>query len=111
MEKAKNKRTNDKTQPKEQEEGKKYISQCRGDFEGLGPSEPSCESVDFLLLPLGGGSKCVRLYVTVRVTTCRTLTAFPPALRGVSIHRIFQSEGEKGECRVRALRGESVIGE
>jgi hypothetical protein len=53
----------------------------------------------------------VRLYVTVRVTTCRTLTDFPPALRGVSMHRIFQSDGENGECIVRALRGESVIGE
>lgn len=94
---------------KKQEET--YISQCRGDFEGLGPSEPSREPLDFLLLPLGGGSRCVRLYVTVRVTTCRTLTDFPPALLGVSMHRIFQSDGENGECTVRALRGESVIGE
>lgn len=53
----------------------------------------------------------MRLYVTVRVTTCRTLTDFPPALRGVSMDRIFQSDGENGECIVRALRGESVMGE
>lgn len=61
--------------------------------------------------PFGGGSRCVRLYVTVLVTTCRTLTGLPPALRGVSIYRIFQSEGENGDRIVRALPGDSVPGE
>lgn len=45
----------------------------------------------------------MRLYVTVRVTTCLTLTALVlvallgVALRGASKYRIFQLDGEKGE--------------
>lgn len=61
--------------------------------------------------PLGGGSSGVRLYVTVRVTTWRTLTDLAGvALRGVSKYRIFQSDGEKGEHRPVALRGVALSG-
>ena len=55
-------------------------------------------------LPLGAGSRGVtgeRVYVTVRVTTCRTLTGFWVADRGDSYIRLilsaFQSAEENGE--------------
>lgn len=57
----------------------------------------------FLLLPRGAGSRfgVARLYVTVLVTTLRTLTALGQALRGVDIVSNIrledQSAGEKGE--------------
>ena len=54
-----------------------------------GSTEPSWEELTsstsiFLLLPFGAGSSGVRQYVTVRVTTCLTLTlpAFSIALDG-----------------------------
>lgn len=60
----------------------------------------------FLLFPLGAGSRfgVARLYVTVLVTTLRTLTAFGQALRGVaSVSHVLlvedQSAGEKGEYK------------
>ena len=51
----------------------------------------------------------MRLKVTVRVTTCRTLTGLDPALRGDSPYRDFQSEveAENGERRLVALLGEA----
>ena len=64
--------------------------------------------------PLGAGSSGVRVYVTVRVTTCLTLTGRWPPVRGASKYRVLpsmaQAVGEKGE-RTAALRGESVAGE
>lgn len=68
----------------------------------------------FLRFPLGGSSSWVLLKVTVRVVTWRTLTGLPLALRGVSRCRTFQSfqsDGEKGERMVVALRGDSAAGE
>jgi hypothetical protein len=38
------------------------------------PTFDSAGASSFLLLPRGAGSSGVRQYVTVRVTTCRTLT-------------------------------------
>ena len=53
----------------------------------------------------------MRLYVTVRVTTCRTLTALAVvALLGASKYRIFQSDGENGEYMAVALRGVALSG-
>ena len=52
--------------------------------------------------------------MTVLVTTCRTLTGLQLALRGVSRCRTFQSfqsDGEKGERIVVALRGDCAEGE
>ena len=67
-----------------------------------------------LRLPLGAGSSGVRVYVTVRVTTCLTLTGRWQPLRGASkywdLPAMAQCVGEKGE-RPAALRGESVAGE
>jgi len=67
-----------------------------------------------LRFPLGAGSSGVRVYVTVRVTTCLTLTGRWLPMRGASKYRVLpsraQSAGEKGE-RTAALRGESVAGE
>jgi len=64
------------------------------------------------LFPFGAGSRAVRLYVTVRVTTWRTLTGRAHALRGASKCRAppssAQSAGENGD---RTLMGESVAGE
>jgi len=77
----------------------------------------SIESV-FRFLPFGAGSRGGdRLYVTVLVTTERTLTGFGHALRGASKKRLvalsqFQSAGEKGEYMppvlmpLRAVRGD-----
>lgn len=77
----------------------------------------------FRRLPLGAGSRCgaVRLYVTVLVTTLRTLTFFGQALRGVvivsNILLELQSAGENGEYSAlctpdMAVRGEGpVVGE
>lgn len=59
----------------------------------------------FLRLPLGAGSRLgvVRLYVTVLVTTLRTLTGLGQALRGVAsvsnVLLVDQSAGENGEYR------------
>lgn len=49
--------------------------------------------------------------MTVRVTTCLTLTDFPHALTGVSTYRSFHSDCEYGDRRVEALRGDFVVGE
>jgi hypothetical protein len=76
-------------------------------------------SLTFLFFPLGAGSSGgVRLYVTVLVTTDRTLTGRIQALLGVSKYLVpllsrAQSEGENGDRMVviEALRGESVPGE
>lgn len=55
----------------------------------------------FLLLPLGAGSSGVRQYVTVRVTTCRTLTL--PGLLLASLGST--SRGEKDALQGAALSG------
>lgn len=76
-------------------------------------------SLVFLFLPLGAGSSGgVLLYVTVLVTTDRTLTGRTHALLGVSKNLIpllsrAQSDGENGDrmALIDALRGESVPGE
>jgi hypothetical protein len=76
-------------------------------------------SLIFLFFPLGAGSSGgVRLYVTVLVTTDRTLTGRIQALLGVSKYLVpllsrAHSEGENGDRMVlnEALRGESVPGE
>lgn len=76
-------------------------------------------SLTFLFLPFGAGSRGgVLLYVTVLVTTDRTLTGRIEALLGVSKHLCpllssAHSEGENGErmALTVALRGESVPGE
>lgn len=77
----------------------------------------------FRRLPRGAGSRLgvVLLYVTVRVTTLRTLTGFEQALRGVArvskIRLVLQSAGENGEYSAlvtpdMAVRGEGpVVGE
>lgn len=72
---------------------------------------------NFLRLPFGAGSRGVRVYVTVLVTTWRTLTErWQPdrGVRGDSCIRAllsrYQSAGEKGE-RMALLWGESVGGE
>jgi hypothetical protein len=69
------------------------------------PAQASRHSWVLRLFPLGGGSSGVRLYVTVRVTTCRTLTAFVVALLGASRYRSFQSDGENGDRRLLVLQG------
>lgn len=69
----------------------------------FGSVQASLHSCVLRRFPFGGGSSGVRLYVTVRVTTCRTLTALADvallgvALRGASKYRSFQLDGEKGE--------------
>jgi hypothetical protein len=76
-------------------------------------------SLTFLFLPFGAGSSGgVLLYVTVLVTTDRTLTGRTQALLGVSKYLVpllsrAQSEGENGDrmALIEALRGESVPGE
>ena len=80
----------------------------------------------FRFLPFGAGSSGGdRLYVTVRVTTDRTLTGLLHALRGVSKYlrealSRLQSAGEKGEYArpaeetlLKPVRGEGphVVGE
>lgn len=77
----------------------------------------------FRLLPLGAGSRfgVVRLYVTVLVTTLRTLTGLEQALLGVvmasNIRLELQSAGENGEYSALAtldiaVRGDGpVVGE
>lgn len=75
--------------------------------------------VVFLRLPLGAGSRfgVVRLYVTVLVTTLRTLTGLEQALRGVVIESNIlldgfdQSAGEKGEYSALAIPDMAVLGE
>ena len=74
------------------------------------PAQASRHSWVLRLLPFGGGSSGVRLYVTVRVTTCLTLTAFVIALLGASRYRSFQSDGEKGDRILVALRGRALHG-
>ena len=71
-----------------------------------------------LFLPFGAGSRGVigvLVYVTVRVTTCLTLTGFPVAERGLSynlfIFSAFQSADEKGERSADPLWGESAAGD
>lgn len=68
----------------------------------------------FLRLPFGAGSRGVRVYVTVLVTTCLTLTGRWQPDRGGSRYRVFpsriQSAGENGE-RIAPLFGELVDGE
>ena len=69
----------------------------------------------FLLLPRGAGSRGVRVYVTVLVTTCLTLTGrWPPLDRGdakcLVLPSMIQSAGEKGD-RIALLLEESVVGE
>lgn len=60
--------------------------------------------------PFGGGSSGVRLYVTVRVTTCLTLTGFAEvALLGVFGARSCQL-GEKAQWVLVALRGVALYG-
>ena len=54
----------------------------------------------FLRLPLGAGSSGVRQYVTVRVTTCRTLT-----LPGLPLASTSTSRGEKDALQGAAERG------
>lgn len=76
-------------------------------------------SLIFLFLPFGAGSSGgVLLYVTVLVTTDRTLTGRTQALLGVSKYLVpllsrAQSAGEKGDriALIEALRGESLPGE
>jgi hypothetical protein len=68
----------------------------------------------FRFLPLGAGSSAVLLYVTVLVTTDRTLTGRMQPLRGASKYRCpllsrFQSAGEKGERATPALMGECAL--
>jgi hypothetical protein len=65
----------------------------------------------FLRLPLGAGSKGVRLNVTVRVTTWRTLTERAQALRGESKYRAVPSTAQSAEKGVRTLLGDSPAGE
>lgn len=73
-------------------------------------------SSTFLRFPLGAGSKGVRLYVIVRVTTCRTVTGrAQEEHREASRYRTLVSTGQSagGEAaeRKEALRGDSVTGE
>ena len=68
----------------------------------------------FRFLPLGAGSSAVLLYVTVLVTTDRTLTGRMQPLRGASKYRCpllsrFQSAGEKGERLRPALMGDWAL--
>ena len=71
-----------------------------------GSSDPSFEELtsstsSFLLLPFGAGSRGVRQYVTVRVTTCRTLT-----LPGLSVAESgAYSRGENDALHGAALSG------
>jgi len=75
--------------------------------------------VVFLRLPFGAGSRfgVVRLYVTVRVTTLRTLTDLLQALRGVAIvsnillEGFDQSAGEKGEYSADVTPDMAVLGD
>ena len=68
----------------------------------------------FRFLPLGAGSSGVLLYVTVLVTTDRTLTGRTHALLGVSKYLCpeaskFQSAGEKGDLAMVALMGDCAL--
>ena len=68
----------------------------------------------FLRLPLGAGSRGVRVYVTVLVTTCLTfIDRGRPVCGGSGKYRVFPSMiqlvGEKGE-RGTALRGVALRG-
>src|SRR5213080_4141823 len=75
-------------------------------------------SLTFLFLPFGAGSSGgVLLYVTVLVTTDRTLTGRTQALRGASKYlwpllSRAHSEGEKGDrmALMVALKGVSLPG-
>jgi len=75
--------------------------------------------VVFLRLPFGAGSRfgVVRLYVTVLVTTLRTLTDLLQALRGVAIvsnilaEEFDQSAGEKGEYNALVTPDIAVLGD
>lgn len=111
------------------------ISMIRSCFiVGVGSSEDafdddtSSSASIFLLLPFGAGSRGIRQYVTVRVTTCRTCT-FPDgppisacgscgenvalqgaALRGVELYGegtdcADARAGEKGDCGICSRRG------
>lgn len=64
---------------------------------------------------MGAGSSGVRLYVTVRVTTWRTLTGCADALFGPSnfldLPSRYHSVAENGERMVIALLGDSEMGE
>ena len=93
-------------QSKERKESSRHFFSC------------SFFSSIFLLLPLGAGSRGVRLYVMVRVITCRILTGRPQdvvALRGESAHRVpdskDQSDGENWVRTEAALRGDIAAGE
>lgn len=71
----------------------------------------------FRRLPFGAGSRfgVVRLYVTVLVTTLRTLTGFGQALRGVvivsNIRLELQSAGENGEYSALWTPDMAVLGD
>ncbi len=83
------------------------------------PGDGNVPSLIFLFLPLGAGSSGgVLLYVTVLVTTDRTLTGRTQALLGVSKYLVpllsrAHSEGENGDriALTVELRGESTPGE
>ena len=62
----------------------------------------------FLRLPLGAGSRGVRQYVTVRVTTCRTLTL--PGWLVVADSAVY-SRGEKDALQGAALSGVEEYGD
>ena len=66
----------------------------------------SAGASSFLLLPRGAGSKGVRQYVTVRVTTWRTLT-FP----GLPLISGSTSRGENEALHGAALSGVLVYGD
>jgi hypothetical protein len=68
----------------------------------------------FRFLPLGAGSRAVLLYVTVLVTTDRTLTGRMQPLLGASKYLCpllsrFQSAGENGERPMLALIGDGAL--
>jgi len=68
----------------------------------------------FRFLPLGAGSRSVILYVTVLVTTERTLTGRTQAFFGASKYLCpvlsrFQSAGENGERAILALIGDWAL--
>lgn len=63
----------------------------------------------FLLLPFGAGSRGVRQYVTVRVTTCRTCTLPGGPLALAS--GLVKSRGEKDALHGAALMGVEEYGE
>lgn len=69
--------------------------------------EVTSSTSSFLLLPFGAGSRGVRQYVTVRVTTCRTWTfpGWPMA------SRLDDSRGEKVALQGAALSGVDEYGD